>query len=369
MRKSKVSFREKMMVNQKDRKESRKSYGYLNVPAGIKTLSLEEGTPFIFVDFLPYEVTDQHHPDRNEEYDIAMPETLWHKRPFKVHRNVGANDESVVCPKSVGKPCPICDYRVKRIKEGADKEEYKLLYPKDRTLFIVVPLDLPKHEAIPHIWDMSDALLLKPLEEALAEVDNPPYADLNEGKTIKLYLRWKELGDNKYCEVRHAEPLDREPYDESILDEVPNLDEMFKILSYKEIENKFFELDSEEDAGDLKEVEHPAPVRHAPQRGSVSSAYNKPQHSEEAPPPRRRPAPEPEEPARATMHRDEPIETKAAPVRRSKAAAKPVQDESGPICPSGHRFGIDTDLFPEDCDACDIWNKCAEANTTVGEGS
>lgn len=29
------------------------------------------------------------------------------------------------------------------------------------------------------------------------------------------------------------------------------------------------------------------------------------------------------------------------------------------VCPHGHRFGIDTERY-DDCDECEIWQKCAD---------
>ncbi len=52
-----------------------------------------------------------YHPDRDEEYGIAVPGSLWYKRPYWLHRGVGPENVSIVCPSSIGKKCPICEYR------------------------------------------------------------------------------------------------------------------------------------------------------------------------------------------------------------------------------------------------------------------
>ena len=111
------SFRDKIKADSEKQKKDAKSYGYLLLPKDVKTFSPEPGSRVI-LDFIPYEVTDEKHPDRNESNEIAVPGSLWYKRPFKVHRNVGVNNETVVCLTSIGKKCPICEYLAKRTREG-----------------------------------------------------------------------------------------------------------------------------------------------------------------------------------------------------------------------------------------------------------
>ena len=145
MKESKSSFRDKMKrhLTTKREREERKSFSYLNLPKGVKQLVVDEDVRKIKVDFLMYKVTDNRHPDR-ELPDIAIEGSPWWRRPFKVHRDVGSLNETVICPISIGKKCPICDYRTKLIKGGADKEEFKVFYPKPRCLYLGVLLAIKK---------------------------------------------------------------------------------------------------------------------------------------------------------------------------------------------------------------------------------
>ncbi|MCK9457302.1 MAG: hypothetical protein M0R31_08420, partial [Candidatus Riflebacteria bacterium] len=107
-------------VSRNAAKQSRGAqYGHLNLPKGISVFR-EEPKTRVSLDILPYTVTDANHPDRDDEYAIASPGELWYKRPYWLHRNIGASNESVVCPTSVGKPCPICKHRAQMLKDGAD---------------------------------------------------------------------------------------------------------------------------------------------------------------------------------------------------------------------------------------------------------
>ena len=37
---------------------------------------------------------------------------------------------------------------------------------------------------------------------------------------------------------------------------------------------------------------------------------------------------------------------------------KPVKKSCSGKCPYGHNFGDDCDMYPDDCDKCDCWDKC-----------
>lgn len=348
--KRKSNFGDKIGQNLQHRKEQKKSFGYLNLPKGVPILSFKEGTQRVDLDFLPYEVTSKKHPDRKEKEEIAIEGSLWYRSPFKVHRNVGPDNETVICPRSFGKPCPICEHREKRAKEGADKEELRELYGKPRSLYCVIPLGLDKYEEIPTVWDMSDKLFQDTLDEELEiNEEDRDFVSLESGKTANLRLRWKSLGGNNYPEIRSISFSQRDSYKENILDDVPHLDDLFKILSYEEIEAKFFEVENETDAGSLKEVndeDTPPPSR---------SRYREEKKEDEAPmrrsSNRREEKEEEETPSRQREpQREEKVERGSRSERGSKETNK---------CPHGHKFGVDTEDFKE-CDTCDVWGKCLD---------
>ena len=74
----KSNFRDKTTSDVK-RQKRRRSFGYLNLPKGVKTFGIEEDTRKVTLDFLPYEVTDERHPDRDDQMDVATPGSLWYK--------------------------------------------------------------------------------------------------------------------------------------------------------------------------------------------------------------------------------------------------------------------------------------------------
>lgn len=362
--KKKSNFADKVVHNTKHQKESNQRFGYLDLPKGISLLKFEEDTRDVELDIIPYNVTDEKHPDRDPDNDVAMPGTLWYRRPIKTHVvGTGSDRETIICPKSIGKKCPICDYQEKRRKEGADKEEIKTLYPRSRSLYAVIPLGVKGTEEKVYLWDMSDYLFQNLLNEEI-EIDptNAAFPALEDGKTLKLRLRWTSIGkDSKpFPEVRSIRFEDRDPYKESILDEVPNLDEILKILPYEKIEAKFFELEDEPDAGPLTKARDKKDEDDAP---PVRSRHRETKEKEDDdPPPRRRR--EEEEETKPTRSRRDKEDDDDPPVRKKEdeKLTRRERSSSSPECPHGHKFGVDVDKkeFANDCDSCKVWDQCID---------
>ena len=406
-----TNFRNAMASNIKSRERKKKNFGYLNLPDNIQTLKLEENTRRIRLDFVPYIVTSDNHPDKDVDTGIATQGTEWWKFPFKVHSQVGVDNERVVCPTTIGQKCPICEHRIKLIKQGAHKDTFKVFYPQERTLYVVIPIGDKKLEEVPHVWDMSDRLCWDAIVEAISlEEDAAGFPSLEGGLTAEGRVKWKAISDKvSYPELTIVGFTEREDYDASLLDEIPSLDNMLEILSYKAIEAKFLELDEEEDGGDLDdEDDEPVKAKITPvRRGRPPKPVVEEEEEEEeeedddAPPtapirkrkaittPARRGRPpkpvvdeeeeddeeEEEEEVKPTIKRgrkpapkiveeeeedeedDEPV---VPSVKRGRKPAPKAKSTKG-TCPYGHRFGSDHDKT-DDCDTCELWNECLDAS-------
>ena len=198
-----------------------------------------------YLDFMPYVVSIDNHPDKDG--DVAAKGTLWYRMPFKVHRNIGSANDTVICPTTFGKKCPICEQGAKLLSQG-EKEAADGLRPSSRSLYVVIPLKDKTHKEEPHIWDVSDYLFQKLLNEELG--DNEDYAafpGLEDGLTLRIRFEEKTFEKNKNAQASRIDFLDREhTYDESILDDIPELEKILMLLSYKELENKFYDIGSED---------------------------------------------------------------------------------------------------------------------------
>jgi len=352
MAKKKISFRDKVASAAKKAKQATNSFGYLTLPKGVQVFSPKPGGR-AWLDFLQYKVSSKNHPDRDDSLEIAIPGTYWYRRPFKVHRNVGPNNTSVVCLSSFGKKCPICEYRAKLIKEGAEKEATDDLRPSSRVLYAVIPLKDKDFEEEVHVWDMSHYLFQSLLDDELNEdPDMGIFPDLEEGFTLKIRFDSNTFGGSKpFAKATRIDFIEREEaYDESILDKVPDLDAMLQEMSYEAMEKLFFELDD----GDVVENGEEEPEEEEPKKPERKVLRRKKKTVKKAP--------EPEEPEELEEEESEEPEEPKKPkgkVLRRKKAKKEEEEEEGETCPYGHKFGVDTDEF-EDCDTCDLWDNCLD---------
>lgn len=339
------AFRGKVKRNVDKSKQEASQYGYLKLPTGISMFTVT--TPGrVKLDILPYKVKDPKHPDREDEFGVAVPGSLWYKRPFKVHKSVGVDNARVICPTSVGKACPICEYRSKRMKEGADKEELKSLKPTMRELYVVVPKDHPKLEEKPHLWDMSHYLFQKLLNEEIDECDDYEiFPDLKEGLTLRIRFAEESMGAYSFVEARKIDFEERDyEYDEDILDKIPNPDEIIQnsVLPASEIQQMFFDVPEPEDIAEDSAVVDDE-EDDIPDIGSLTKPKTVAEDDDEEEP----------EPESEPEPKDEPKEEKR-PRRRSRPQKAPSEK-----CPFGHEFGVDADKY-DDCYDCQLWDECIE---------
>ena len=243
-----TNFKKAVRRDSERQQQSQSSYGFLKLPNGIPIFN-PKPSGRVKLDIMPYEVTLEKHPDRYDDEGIAIPGELWYKLPFNIHRDIGVENDAVVCPRTFGKPCPICEYKEKRLKEGAEWEEVKELKISQRNLYVVIPKKSKDHDEKPHIWEMSQFLFQNLLNQELEEdEDNAIFPDLEEGLTLKIRFDSSRIGDSKpFPEASRIDFYERDhAYDMDILDDIPNLDECLEILSYKALEAKFMELDPED---------------------------------------------------------------------------------------------------------------------------
>lgn len=392
--KKRSKFRGKISQDVQRQKEAKSSFGYLKLPRGIPVYQPKPGSRSK-LDILPYVVSEKAHPDRNDDAGIALVGDEWYKRPFYTHRNIGPENKAVVCLASIGKRCPICDYRANLVKQGAEKEETDAIKRSLRNLYVVVPLDDKDFEEKPHIFDMSQFLFQNLLNDELGEDEQyEVFPDPEEGLT--LHIRWdeKSMGKNTFAEASRIDFKERKhTYDEKYLEKVPALDDVLDIMDAKALEKLFLELDDGDVEGGDDEKEDRVSRRREKNDDDESPARSRKrdeedEQPEEDEPPRRRRARDEEPPARRTRRaepepKEEEEEDEPAPRRsrrrdpesepedepepepedepepqKSRRTKKAADDENE--CPSGYEFGVDTDDKKE-CDDCPLWEKCLDA--------
>ncbi len=330
-----------------EQKQERKGYGYLKLPEGTDIFKVEPTDRRLSIDIMPYIITESRHPSRDDDSDRAQVGDEWYKRPFSVHRNVGGDNESVVCPTSIGKKCPICEYRTKQIQQGEDKAETDTLRPSKRNLYVVIPKDHKKYEEKPYIFDSSQYLFQRLLNDELE--DKPEceiFPDLEEGLTIRVRFEEQSIGKQSFAQANRIDFKEREKaYDEDIREDIPDLDATLIILSYKELKAKFYQ-EEEEDEGKSEKEEVPSSRKKKKAEREVENDEDEDDDKDG----------------------DEDDNKKEQSRHKKKRKSKEDEDneddddndaDSKEKCPHGHKFGVDTEEY-DDCDDCKLWKKCVE---------
>ena len=290
-----------------------------NLPDGMKYFAPTKGIKVL--DIVPYRVTVDNHPQGVPVGDI------WYQRTVFVHYQIGPEQKTFICPRTVGKRCPICEYRNK-LQKDIDPTQDKLiddLKPKEREIYNVIDAESDGGKQSPDIyfWDFSYYLFGKVLNEELTEgpEEYADFAVLEEGYSLKVRFAEKSFGGNAFLETKRIDFVKRGyNYSESLLDRTVNLDTCFTVMSFEELERIFL-------GG-----EGPTTLSN---NGMAPVSSNPPTT-----------APQTVAPVQAAP---QPVQT-AAPVQETPAA-------TGVVCPSGGTFGEDTDALDE-CSSCKSYEAC-----------
>jgi len=363
---------ESMAERTKRRAEKLKSFvgRHLIIPDGVSMLKPSKGVNMW--DILPYMVKVDHHPD-------AKPGEPWYVRRYYIHKNVGPEEVTVICPTTIGKRCPICEEHARlRKDETADEDVVKGLRKKERELFNI--FDTRNPDAGVQIFDTPTFFFSDMLEDHIrtGEAQKLTFWECQNGSTLKV-----TMGESDYGDALKAKIIDfvaREDYDDSVVEQTHDLDAMLVCPTYEELQKLFLGL--YEDAlpppptapvrPPLKRPGAPA-VPQAPTPLAPRPGLRRPAPAQEAkaatPPPRlplRRPG-APSAPVTSPAPAQRPGR-KSAPPPEPEVGAHPEQDDEANagvveegVCPSGHQFGVDTDEKPE-CSTCTVWDSCKDAN-------
>jgi len=224
-----------------------------SVPEGVSLFVIKDEKPKR-LDILPYAVKGDSNPyaDKGE---------LHYERTYYVHRGVGAEKNSYVCPsKTAGLRCPICEWRTKATADpDADEETIKKLAPKERQLFNVI--DLKEKDKGIQLWDISYHLFGKRLDAEIRNADEDEnydtFADLEGGSTLKMVFSEQSFNKQPYFEIESlAFKARNEDYDDDILDQVADLDDAIILLEYDELKKILLQTteDEDEDGGKKKKA-------------------------------------------------------------------------------------------------------------------
>ena len=310
---------------------------YLNTPDKISFFKPKKGA--MELDILPYRVTVDDHPE------VGKGE-LWYQRTIFVHYGIGIEEKAYLCPRTVKKKCPICEHLAQLKRDpDADEDLIKQLRPKERELYNVI--DLSGDSKDPMLWEISFFNFGETLAEEIREGEDPAVADfaeLKDGKTLKVRFKESTLGTTKFLQASKIDFEDRdEDYDESVLEDVADLDKMLNVLPYDALEKIFLENGTEDEV-----AEKPArKVRKEEPEEKEKEEKEKEEKEKE----------EEEQPVKKSRRtvKEEPEEEEEEEEEEPKKKASSSKGK----CPHGHTFGEDADQKDE-CEDCKLWDDCMD---------
>lgn len=315
------------------RESAMSSYGYLKLPKGI-TMFKPKPDSRAYLDFIPYEVTEPRHPARDPELDEAVVGTNYWARPFKIHKKIGVDEESVVCPTSIGKKCPICEDLSRLYSENASKEETKPLKPSDRELYAVIPKGHKDYEEELHLFEISYHLFRKQLDGKLKDKpENEVFPNIKNGKTLRIRFDSATIGNSKpYSETGDID-FEKRDYiiEDDILDAVPKLDDLLTILSYEELYAKYNDEEASTSDDDYEK----------PEKRKKKNADKKDKKKKKD----------------KSGKKDKKEKKKD---KKGKKKGKSIDGE----CPHGHTFAVDCE-DTKHCAKCEVWDKCSAAQEAL----
>lgn len=229
----------------RERAEENKFSGgssYIQLPEGKSFYKLTKSTrqaPTI-LDVLPYEVQQDgtYHDGKNKEITLRKGD-LWWCRTILVHRSIGVAEKSYICPRTIGKPCPLCEYRAALNKSpDGDKKLADALKPQAKDIMNIY---VSKKEGI-QLLEHSHANFREKLEKELREGREEWYdfALLEGGYTLEVVFSEEKYQGSTYLEAGRIDFVQRDDFKESILDEVIDLDACLIVLPYDKLEEIAF---------------------------------------------------------------------------------------------------------------------------------
>lgn len=238
-----------------DTKSSGFGGAHLKVPEGVKLFKPKAGV--MLLDILPFPAGEGNpHAD----------EGIMHwERTYFLHRGIGANSDSFVCPRLTFKErCPICEHRQKLLKESADDNEelIKDLAAKERQLFNVVNRREP--DAGVQLWDISYHLFGRLLIARIRDSDEEDgwdeffHLESGQGLTLKVGFVEESYAGRAYCK---AETIDfkprKEDYDDDVIADIRVLDDLLVVPDYDSLKKTFLQMADEGGGASAKRKKAP----------------------------------------------------------------------------------------------------------------
>ena len=210
----------------------------LDLPEGIEFIELKKR---VRLNIIPYEVTTANHPDKKNGYPDKGD--LWWKRPILVHKRIGVNNDNFICPRTIGKQCPICEEIDMLSQEYTkNKEIIGKIRAKKRDVMIVQDADDPDKG----IWvfdvsyHMFTKLLLEEIDEGKEEYLR--FAEQTDGFTLSCRFSEEKFNGKPYWEINRIDFDERKDYSDKLMGKAIALDDILIVPSYDDLKAAFMQI-------------------------------------------------------------------------------------------------------------------------------
>lgn len=309
------------------------------------------------IDIIPFEITQEWYAKLRSfsgRPTGLQPGDWDYKLEIPIHRYIGDENMDFLCPRlAFGKKCPICEEMFAEYeKEERNEKAIKALTPSWRNYYNVYNYNAKEDSTGLSIWaNMSyhcfeKYLLQKALvpgnEEGL-ELDIVTFSDLEDGRSIEFDMRKEILGKNEFLKVGGIKFIERDAYNEDIVQEAIGLDALVVSASYDEMSRAHLGVDNPEESKQ-ESTEAPKAEKKTRSRTRKPAASAKEEKSQLAR--RRSRTPEPE----------------------SEPEPEAKEQTAEGKCPAGSTFGTDCNELNE-CIDCpeETFDACADEQERLKE--
>jgi len=287
------------------------------------------------------------------------------------HYNVGPEGKVVVCPKTFGKKCPICEEQRRLVDSGKkwDDEVVSELRARVRDYYNVIDLDVKGPITADRllIWEVAEKNFGRVLDTEIKDDYNTDdslqvtFADSEAGANLTVRMKTDSFGKTKYLAADKIDYEERKPLPQEVLDAAVPFDQVIIVLGYDEIARIFFDMPDSSDSEDDdtgKKAERPERSRRRddeddkdqrPSREERRQREDERQKSRDDEPARDRRA------SRSKEGEDKPSRSaEKDPPRRDKEEKAPPEHK---CIAKGGVFGGGKS-YPECGDDCLVWDEC-----------
>lgn len=376
-----LSKRYQESYDTKEKGNSSKSgiMNYKKVDGEVSFFSPQEGRNRINI--IPYTIKTKNHPlVKKGEMEIGDQDYVM---DVFVHRGIGPSEASCICLKQTfGKPCPVCEQSALLRKQGKEKEAGDLK-PTRRVIYNVEDL---KDSGKIKVFETSHYLFEKELIDEARDDDEGgfvDFADPENGKEIKFRCNKVSKNGFQFSEFKSFTFNDRdEPVSDELLESAISFDEIMNIPTYEEVEKILYGQDDDEEDekpskksknSDDDEEDDDSDEEETPKKNTSKKQVEEDSDDEDDDEPVKKPSKKRHEEDDSDDDEEED-EKPSKPVKKHSDEDEEDSDEDDETpkkkkscdkncgeCPFGHKFGKDVDKF-DDCDDCDVWDKCINSN-------